>query len=92
VGTRQPDRSIVARRIQIKDDEAGGEFEIEGSVGGLKGTCPSVTFGVNGFNVSTNAGTDFIGGECSALKSGTKVTVKGTRRADGSVLATSVKQ
>ena len=59
VGDRQGDGSIDARRLQIKDDATGAEFEIEGSVGGLKGTCPAVTFGVNGFSVATTSATTF---------------------------------
>jgi hypothetical protein len=90
VGDRQADGSIVARKIEIDDDAAGGEFEIEGAAGGLKGTCPAVQFGVNGFGVVTSASTTFEGGACSALKSGDKVTVKGTRQSDGSVAATRV--
>jgi hypothetical protein len=90
VGDRQADGSLIARKIEIDDDATGGEFEIEGSVGGLKGTCPAVQFGVNGFSVATSASTTFEGGACSALKSGDKVTVKGTRQADGSVAATRV--
>ena len=90
VGDRQADGSLIARKIEIDDDATGGEFEIEGSVGGLKGTCPAVQFGVNGFSIATSASTTFEGGACSALKSGDKVTVKGTRQADGSVAATRV--
>lgn len=90
IGTRQSDGSIDARRIGINDDDTGGEFEIEGSLGGLKGTCPSIQFSVNGFSIATSGTTAFEGGTCSALKSGDKVTVKGTRNADGSVSATKV--
>jgi len=90
IGVRQADGSLVARRIEIDDDATGGEFEIEGSLGGLKGTCPSVQFGVNGFSITTGAATTFAGGACTSLKSGDKVTVKGTRQADGSVAATKV--
>ena len=89
VGDRQSDGSIDARRLQIKDDATGAEFEIEGSVGGLKGTCPTVTFGVNGFNVATTASTTFTPA-CGELKSGNKVRVRGVTQADGSVRATSV--
>jgi hypothetical protein len=91
VGVRQADASLNARMIQIKDDETGGQFQIQGSVGGLKGSCPSLTFGVNGFSVSTNGSTTFSGVTCSALKNGNKVTVDGVKQADGSVLATTVK-
>jgi hypothetical protein len=87
VGDRQSNGSIDARLIQIDDDQTGGEFEIEGSLGGLKGTCPALTFSVNGFSISTNSATVFEGATCAALKSGDKITVKGTKQADGSVLA-----
>lgn len=90
VGDRRADGSLDARRIQIRDDETGGLVEIEGSVGGLKGTCPVLSFGVNGFQVLTNSATSFVGAECPAIKSGNKVRVKGTRQADGSILAASV--
>src|SRR5262249_21147958 len=46
IGTRKTDGSIDARLIEIDDDATGGAFEIQGSVGGLKGTCPSLTFGI----------------------------------------------
>lgn len=91
VGTRQPDGSLVARQITIDDDADGGEFEIEGSAGGVKGTCPVLTFGVNGYDVTTSASTIFEGGTCASLKSGSKITVKGTAQAGGPVLATRVR-
>ena len=92
IGTRRSDGSIDAREIDIDNDAPGGEFEIEGSVGGVKGTCPSLTFAVNGFSITTNASTIFDGAACSAFKNGDKVQVKGTKQADGSVLATHVKR
>jgi hypothetical protein len=92
VGQRKPDGSLDARKIEINDDTVGGAFEIEGSVGGLSGTCPSLSFSVNGFRITTNASTTFEGAACSALKSGNKVQVKGTTQSDGSVAATLVKK
>lgn len=92
VGTRQPDGSLQARKIQIKDDATGGEFEIEGAAGGLKGTCPALTFKVNGFSVATTSATVFDGTTCAALKSGDKVRVQGVTLADGSVAATRVRK
>lgn len=91
VGTRKSDGSIDARLIEIVDDATGGAFEIQGAVGSLKGTCPSLTFGINGYSIATSASTSFQGGTCAALKNGSKVTVDGTTNADGSVAATSVK-
>jgi hypothetical protein len=91
IGTRRSDRSIDARQIQIKDDAASGEFEIEGSIGGLKGSCPSLTFKVNGYSIAANASTTFTGAACAVLKNGDKVTVNGIKQADGTVLATLVR-
>jgi hypothetical protein len=94
VGTRQSDGSIVARKLQIKEDETGGAFVIEGSIGGLKGACPTISFVVNGYSiVTTLSDTVFYPNAvttCSDLKSGTKVEVEGTHQADGSVKATTV--
>lgn len=90
IGTRQSDGSLTARQIDITDDAPGGEFEIEGAMGGLSGTCPVLSFGVNGFQVRTTAATTFEDGACSTLKSGTKVQVRGTRGGDGIVTATRV--
>ena len=92
IGVRQSNGSIDARRLDIDDDAPGGEFEIEGSLGGLKGSCPAVSFGVNGFSVVTNNSTVFDGVACSALKSGDKINVKGVTQANGSVIATRVKK
>jgi hypothetical protein len=91
VGTRQSNGSIDARKIEIEDDDDGGEFEIEGSVGGLSGSCPAIQFGVNGFAIKASTSTTFEDGACSGIKSGTRVQVEGLRQADGSVNATSTK-
>ncbi len=91
VGTRQSDGSLDARKIEIRDDATGGEVEIAGAAGGVSGSCPTLSFGINGYSIRTNASTTFEGITCAALKSGTKVTVKGISQGDNSVLATSVK-
>jgi hypothetical protein len=92
IGTRQPDGSIDARQIEINDDAAGGEFQIEGSAGGVSGTCPVLSFSVNGYKITTNSSTVFDGVACAEMKSGTKVTVTGIAQADSSVVATRVKK
>jgi hypothetical protein len=92
VGDRQSDGSLDARMIQINDDEAGAEAEIQGAAGGVSGTCPNLTFGVNGYTVKTNGSTTFTGGTCATMKSGLKVKVKGISQADNSILATSVER
>lgn len=91
VGTRQSDGSIVARMIQIKDDQTGAVLEISGPAGGVKGTCPALAFSVNGYAIVTDGATTFSPAPgCSAIKSGAKVTVIGTVQAGGTVKATSV--
>jgi hypothetical protein len=92
VGDRQADGSLNARKIQIKDDASGGLFEIEGSTGGLQGTCPALTFKINGFTIFTDAATTFTPAAtgCGAMRNGGKVIVKGAVQADGRVKAASV--
>jgi hypothetical protein len=99
VGTRMPDKSLEARFLQIKDDAAEGRFVIEGSLGGLKGTCPARTFGVNGYTVFTTGTTppgpsDTVYSPssmtCEDLKNGMKVGVEGYRQADGTVKASTI--
>ena len=91
VGTRQADGSILARKIQIKGDALNGEVEIQGSMGGVKGSCPSYTFSINGYQITTDASTTF-NPLCttSSYKSGTKATVEGIVQSNGSIKATSV--
>jgi hypothetical protein len=92
VGVRQTGGSLLASKLQIKDDAPEGPFVIEGSLGGLKGGCPDFTFGVNGYTVKTSGTTTFPepAATCGNLKSGMKVEVDGTRGADGIVLAKTV--
>jgi hypothetical protein len=89
VGDRQPDGSINARRLQIKDDATGADFEIEGSMGGLKGSCPAISFGVNGYSVVASTATQFTPA-CAELKNGNKIRVVGVRQQNGEVQATTV--
>lgn len=91
VGDRQSDGSIDARLIQIKDDAVGGLFEMQGAMGGKQGTCPAISFGINGYDIVTDAATSFTPA-CSTLKNGDKVTVKGVVQTGGTVRATSVEK
>ena len=91
IGTRQPDGSLIARRIELNDDAPGAEVEIEGSAGGVAGTCPAITFKVNGYSIQTSATTVFEGITCAAIKGGSKLNAKGTSGPNGVILATRVK-
>jgi cyanate lyase len=83
-GVTQPDGSITALMVHLK------AFELEGTVSGLSGTCPVVTFTLNGMTVKTTAQTEFKDGGCSALQNGAKAEVKGLKQPDGSLIALAV--
>lgn len=95
VGTRlnDADKTLEAKFLQIKDDATDGRFVIEGTLGGLKPGCPTISFGVNGYTIFTSDTGAIVtvykptGTECKDLKNGMKVEVKGYRQADGSVKA-----
>ena len=70
------------------------QAEVEGAInaGSLSGSCTAHTlsFLIGTTKIVTNASTVFRDGTCAGLKSGSRVEVKGTRQADGSVVAASV--
>lgn len=68
----------------------GAALGVSGSVTGLSGSCPSISFSVNGKAVRTSGDTSFPGGSCAALKAGDGVGVFGSTQADGSIAATCV--
>jgi hypothetical protein len=88
-GIRQSDGSILAKKIEA---EAGPD-EVEGKISELSGTgsCPALTFKVGTVTVTTSASTTFSGVTCAALANGTEVEVEGTKQANGSIAAASVK-
>ena len=64
--------------------------EIKGTVTGLSGTCPAVTFKLEGKTIRASAATAYGDRTCADVKNDVKVTVLGTAQADGSILATKV--
>jgi hypothetical protein len=96
VGALLADGTVIARRISIVTDAPGGYFEMEGTMGGKSGTCPTLSFSVGGYQIATTgSGTPTVfdpAGSCASLSNGTKVLVKGTVQANLSVLATLVKK
>ena len=62
---------------------------VAGTVSGLRGTCPTLTFVVDGKTIQTNKDTVFDDG-CAAVKNGISVGVRGTAQRDGSILAVRV--
>jgi hypothetical protein len=62
-------------------------IDLSGRVSGLQGSCPSLTFTLQGRTVRTNGATDFKKGNCGKLDNGDSVEVDGLVQADGSVVA-----
>jgi len=86
---------VIASEVKLKDDsrdddDDDNEAEVEGAVGALGGSCPSLTFTVNATTVSTDAAPRFKDGTCSQVTNGVRVEVKGVRQSNGSINATRV--
>jgi Domain of unknown function (DUF5666)/Putative binding domain, N-terminal len=62
--------------------------QLSGTLSGLLGQCPTISFTVNSTSVFAISSTTYSGGKCSDLRNGRSVTVTGTAQADGRVLAT----
>lgn len=56
----------------------------------LNGSCPNLTFRINGRLVHTHTGTLFTNGACPSLRDGRGVTVKGTLMSDDTIRADEV--
>jgi hypothetical protein len=78
------------------DDDDANEVEVRGTIdaGSLAGSCSTsdLSFKVTGTLVKTSATTRFKDTQCSALKAGDRVEVKGTRNTDLSIAATRVEK
>lgn len=87
-GTRQTDGSIIAVKVDVGLDH--DDDEVEGTLSGLAGTCPNLTFTIGTTRVTTNNLTEFKGTACSAITNGVKVEAEGRRQTDGLLLAEKV--
>jgi hypothetical protein len=72
------------RERRASDEEVGGD------VSGLSGTCPNITFTVNGRTVKANSATRYEDGSCTDVANAIEVEAKGQRQADNSILATRI--
>jgi uncharacterized protein DUF5666 len=93
-GTMQSDGSITAARIEIKgnEDAVEDQDEVNGAITASTGACPALTLTVGTATVKTTAATVFHDATCQALPVGTVIEAKGTKQADGSLLATRVER
>ena len=93
-GTLQADGSVSATRIQVdaKDNNEDNGAEVSGAITASTGTCPALTLTVGTTTVKTTAATVFHDAVCTALPVGTMIEAKGTKQADGSLLASSIER
>jgi hypothetical protein len=68
----------------------GSEMQIRGVIDGLSGSCPTLSFRIEGRLVHTHSGTQFTNGACPSLRNGRGVTVKGTLMSDDTIRADEV--
>ena len=94
---RRDGASFVASEIKVEtgddeDDDDNDDNDLEGTINGLGGTCPSVTFFVGSTKVTTNAATRYEDVTCLTLANNQRVEVDGTRATDGSIVATTIER
>jgi len=61
--------------------------EFDGTVNGLSGQCPNISFSAGGTRVVGDGSTDYKKSDCRDLRNGRDVSIKGVTQADGSVRA-----
>jgi hypothetical protein len=61
-------------------------------LGAISGTCPAIASSVGVTKFTTSSSTEFDGTKCETFKSGDKVQVKGTKKSDGSIVATRLRK
>ena len=67
---------------------AGGQkVEFDGTVNGLSGQCPNVTFTTRGNTVVADGSTDYRKSSCGDLRNGRNVSIKGVTQSNGTVHA-----
>lgn len=75
---------------EARAERGEGYVELEGTVDGLSGTCPKLSFTIAKTRVVTSDDTRYDDGECSDISNGRRVEVKGTMQTDGALLAKKV--
>jgi Domain of unknown function (DUF5666) len=61
--------------------------EFDGTVNGLSGQCPNISFSAGGMRVVGDGSTDYKKSDCRDLRNGRDVSIKGVTQPDGSVRA-----
>lgn len=88
---REGTLTIAGLTVAISQDGVPPEpVRLDGAASSVQGSCPNLTFQLEGRTVRTNGQTNFRRGSCGNLGSGTDIEVDGFLRTDGSVDATRV--
>lgn len=74
------------------DNNGNNNSTAQGTVTGLGGTCPSVTFFIGSTKVTTSLSTRFEDVTCLMLANSMKVEVKGTKANDGTLMASTIEK
>jgi hypothetical protein len=82
-GTETPPGSGTPGGGSGKGKKASGE----GVIGSITGNCPTLTLVITGTKVSTTPTTTYEGGDCHALRPGTKVKIDGELNPGGTATA-----
>ncbi len=86
----RPDASgmVLATEVQL---EGTTEVERIGAIDTLRGSCPNISFSINGRIFFTNHLTEFRDRSCTQLREGHNVEAKGHTQSNGQVLAERVR-
>jgi len=84
--------ALMAREIGVEEQEEQREVRVTGTISGLGGSCPNLSFTVAGQRGLTNAATRFDDVTCSGLQNGLRVEVRGVLQPDGTMVVTRVKR
>jgi hypothetical protein len=89
--SRQGTLTVAGLTVTVEQDGIElVEITLDGEVSSVQGSCPNLTFRLEGRTVRTSSGTTFRRGPCGALRNGVEVRVRGRLQLDGSVEATQV--
>jgi hypothetical protein len=77
--------SISIAGTTLSVTQAGEPITLRGDVANLSGSCPGVTFVLDGRTVVSSGSTNFKGGNCPKLKNGQAVIVRGMLTSEGIV-------
>jgi len=90
-GVASDDDAVVADDDNDNDNDNGQDVDMTGSLGVRPaGSCPVVTFTLNGTTVATSGATRFNDVSCASLTTGDVLRVKGLRQSNGSIAASEV--